>query len=104
MCTVFERAQRCRACPVRGCPSAAASAAISEQALMVCATSNDRQLVLSCWLHRRPPQAHGFVPKLIDCALAHLLTEEQAAQQASGKSMFTLGGTAGGLLGTQVRS
>ena len=49
------------------------------------------------------PQAHGFVPKLIDCGFAHLLTEEQAAEQAKGdKSMFTMGSTSRGVIGTQV--
>ena len=49
------------------------------------------------------PQAHGFVPKLIDCGFAHLLTAEQAAEQAKGnKSMFTMGSTARGAIGTQV--
>ena len=49
------------------------------------------------------PQAHGFVPKLIDCGFAHLLTEEQAAEQAKGnKSIFTMGSTARGVIGTQV--
>ncbi len=64
---------------------------------------------LACWragLHIHLvllPQAHGFVPKLIDCGFAHLLTEEQAAEQAKGnKSMFTMGSTARGVIGTQV--
>ncbi len=48
-------------------------------------------------------QAHGFVPKLIDCGFAHLLTAEQAAEQAKGnKSMFTMGSTSRGVIGTQV--
>ena len=64
---------------------------------------------LACWLAGLLmhlvllPQAHGFVPKLIDCGFAHLLTEEQAAEQAKGnKSMFTMGSTARGVIGTQV--
>ena len=41
--------------------------------------------------------------KLIDCGFAHLLTEEQAAEQAKGnKSIFTMGSTARGVIGTQV--
>ena len=59
--------------------------------------------VPACWLHLGLfPQAHGFVPKLIDCGFAHLLTEEQAAEQAKGKCMFTMGSTARGVIGTQV--
>ena len=43
----------------------------------------------------------GFTPKLIDCGLAKLLSDAQAAQHQSGQSMFTMGGVTGGLMGTQ---
>ena len=43
-------------------------------------------------------QAMGV--KLIDCGLAKLLSEEDVDARAGGKSMFTMAGTAGGVLGT----
>jgi interleukin-1 receptor-associated kinase 4 len=38
--------------------------------------------------------------KLIDCGLARLLSDEQQVERAAGKSLFTMGATAGGALGT----
>jgi len=67
------------------------------------------------YLHRHttPPVYHrdvksanvvlcdGFEPKLIDCGLAKALSQAQLDQQATGRSLFTMGGTsAGALLGT----
>ena len=40
----------------------------------------------------------GFVPKLIDCGLAKILSPKDAALQSQGKSVFTA--TAMGILGT----
>ena len=44
--------------------------------------------------------ADGFEPKLIDCGLAKLLSEEQAVQHMAGRSLFTMGTAATQLLGT----
>jgi serine/threonine protein kinase len=70
------------------------------------------------YLHRshQPPVFHrdvksanivlceGFRPKLIDCGLAKLLTDEQTEAKAKGKSIFTMGASAKGALGTPAYS
>jgi serine/threonine protein kinase len=46
----------------------------------------------------------GFRPKLIDCGLAKLLTDEQAEAKAKGQSIFTMGASVKGALGTPAYS
>jgi serine/threonine protein kinase len=46
----------------------------------------------------------GFRPKLIDCGLAKLLTDEQTDAKAKGKSIFTMGASMKGALGTPAYS
>ena len=43
----------------------------------------------------------GMVPKIIDCGLAKLLTDEETEARNRGKSVFTVGATGGGRLGTR---
>jgi serine/threonine protein kinase len=42
----------------------------------------------------------GMIPKLIDCGLAKLLTDDEAEAKNKGKSVFTVGATGNGRMGT----